>query len=269
MLVTAAPERDGAHADLVAQPCKGRTADTVIASPGGRRDRKKQATRRSLRNAALELVARRGFAHVTVEDIAEAADVATRTFFNYFPSKESAVIGADPERIEEIRTSLRARPADEGPLEALGQVLVEYATTIDEDFDEFGEGKKAWFQRFCAVRSDPDLLYAYAAHMAEVEEGLAVAVAERLGTDARCDPYPALVTATALAAVRVAAIYWSADGGEDSLARLTAVAMRSLANGLAPDQEAMAAPTSRARQLSPKRASSKSATNDSETSETK
>src|ERR1039458_7643231 len=75
---------------------------------GGRRDRKKQATRRALRNAALELVAERGFANVTVEDIAEAADVATRTFFNYFPSKESAVIGADPERIEDLRTSLRS-----------------------------------------------------------------------------------------------------------------------------------------------------------------
>src|SRR5579862_6721191 len=76
----------------------------------GRRDRKKNATRRALREAALQLVAERGFAHVTVEDIAQAADVATRTFFNYFPSKESAIIGADPERIAAIRQSLLARP---------------------------------------------------------------------------------------------------------------------------------------------------------------
>src|ERR1700689_2440924 len=92
----------------------------------GRRDRKKQATRRALRNAALDLVAERGFAHVTVEDIAGAADVATRTFFNYFPSKESAVIGADPERAAEVRASLLGRPLGETPLEALRAVTVEY-----------------------------------------------------------------------------------------------------------------------------------------------
>jgi len=208
-----------------------------LAAQAGRRDRKKQATRRSLRNAALELVASRGFAHVTVEDIAEAADVATRTFFNYFPSKESAVIGADPERIEEFRVSLLTRPVDESPLEALGSVLVEYAGTIDEDFSDLGEGKKAWFQRFCAVRSDPDLLHAYAAHMAEIEQGLATALAQRLGTDVRHDPYPALVTAATLGAARVAAMYWSANGGEDSLARLTASAIDRLAKGLAHDNK--------------------------------
>lgn len=202
----------------------------------GRRDRKKQATRRSLRKAALELVAERGYAHVTVEDIAEAADVATRTFFNYFPSKESAVIGADPERIEELRTNLLARPPEDEPLQALGAVLVEYAATIDEDFDEFGEGKKTWFHRFCAVRTDPDLLYAYAAHMAEIETSLATAIAQRLGTDPCHDPYPALVTATALSAARVAAMYWSANGGEDSLARLTGEAIESLSRGLVPNE---------------------------------
>ncbi len=229
MMITAAPQ----HGEPGPSPASATLADNPGRS--GRRDRKKRATRLSLRNAALKLVAERGFAHVTVEDIAEAADVATRTFFNYFPSKESAVIGADPERIEELRSSLLSRPTGELPLLALSSVLVEYAATIDADFDEFGEGKKTWFQRFCAVRTDPDLLYAYAAHMAEIEQNLATAIAQRIGTDPRHDPYPALVTATALSAARVAAMYWSANGGEDSLAALTASAMDRLAGGLVHD----------------------------------
>ena len=54
--------------------------------PTSLRERKKLATRRLLRRTTLELVARHGFPNVTVEDIAEAADVSPRTFFNYFPS---------------------------------------------------------------------------------------------------------------------------------------------------------------------------------------
>ena len=59
------------------------------------------------------------------------------------------------------------------------------------------------------------------------------ALAERLGKDPALDPYPALVTATAFAAARVAALYWSANGGAGSLADLTGAAIDCLAHGLA------------------------------------
>jgi AcrR family transcriptional regulator len=226
MVISEKVSPDAATPTDVIGTCPTRNGD------GGRRDRKKQATRQALRGAALQLVAERGFANVTVEDIAEAADVATRTFFNYFPSKESAVIGADPQRVEQMRVSLLARPSGESPLNALRSVLVEYAATIAEELDDLGEGRDAWFSRFCVLREDPGLLGAYSAHIAEVERGMVDALAERLLTDASHDPYPALVVAAVFAAARVTALYWSANGGLDSLARLTDMAIDCLAGGL-------------------------------------
>src|SRR5215468_3996116 len=83
--------------------------------PVSLRERKKLATRRQLRRVALDLAAERGLANVTVEDIAEAADVSPRTFFNYFPSKEAALFGGggDPRRATELRASIASESPGE------------------------------------------------------------------------------------------------------------------------------------------------------------
>ena len=61
----------------------------------GLRERKKLNTRNAIERAAVQIVLEQGYEAATAEAIAKRADVSLRTFFNYFPSKDVAIIGPD------------------------------------------------------------------------------------------------------------------------------------------------------------------------------
>lgn len=69
-------------------------ADPDIAP--GLRERKRVATRRAIQLAAISVVSDKGLDAATVDEIARVADISPRTFFNYFASKEEAIIGDAP-----------------------------------------------------------------------------------------------------------------------------------------------------------------------------
>jgi AcrR family transcriptional regulator len=85
----------------------------------GLRERKKQRTRTAISDAAIDLFLDRGFAHVSVAEIAEAAEVSKRTLFAYFPTKEDLVVHRMADHEEEAARVVRARPAHTTPLAAL------------------------------------------------------------------------------------------------------------------------------------------------------
>lgn len=71
--------------------------------PIGLRDRKRQETRSRLERAAIDIVLSDGLDALTIDAVSERADVSPRTFFNYFDSKEDAVLGLhDPELSDEV-----------------------------------------------------------------------------------------------------------------------------------------------------------------------
>ncbi len=196
------------------------------------RERKKLATRRSLRRHALDLVAKRGFAHVTVEDIAEAADVSPRTFFNYFPSKEAVLFGADPDRAASLRERLVREAPGAPALEALRVVITEDAQAVADELRELGGNPVDWLRRMKEARADPHLRAAHAAQMALVERAATEGLAERLGADPDQDPYPALLAASAATVFRSSISFWAGSGGAVPLTHLIDLAFGALAGGL-------------------------------------
>lgn len=192
----------------------------------GLRERKKARTRRTLTAAAIRLSIERGSPdRVTVEEISEAADVSPRTFFNYFSSKEEAILGVDPEGRAALRAELELRPADESPIEALRAALLATAEGIDENAG-------LWAQRLQLVREHPSLSPGYVASFADFERGLVEAMATRLGLDPDTDLYPAVVVAAALTVMRVTVKHWQATADRASLIALVDLAFDQLADGL-------------------------------------
>jgi len=85
----------------------------------GLRERKRRATRRALAEAAVRLFDRQGYEGTTVAEIAAAADVSTKTFFNYFPAKEDVLFINPQRRVDAALAVIAARHG-----EPLADVLV-------------------------------------------------------------------------------------------------------------------------------------------------
>jgi AcrR family transcriptional regulator len=172
----------------------------------GRRNRKKAETRDALRQAALRLALRDGYEQLTVEHITRDADVSVRTFFNYFTSKDDALLGPDLESAHEVADELAARPEQESPVEALRAVLASLASS-------FVVRQQLWQSRMELVRASPELWPQLIAGFSERERVLTEAIAARTGTNASVDLYPGVLAAAVTGAARTALSHWQAEAG--------------------------------------------------------
>ncbi len=99
-----------------------------------RREKNKRRTRQAIRAAAIELFTKQGFADTTVEQIAAAAEISTRTFFNYFDTKEQAVSLPYGLRAE---ASISAHGQnDNDSWQSIEAACLTLATALEADTDE-------------------------------------------------------------------------------------------------------------------------------------
>jgi AcrR family transcriptional regulator len=161
--------------------------------PQGLRERKKQRTREQIVEAAMGLFAERGYHATTIADIALAADVAPRTFFSYFPSKEAVVFHDVDRDLDGLATALRDRLPGETAFDALRR-------WIDAMFDQWMAEEDEALLRKRLCREDEGLANFQGGIMARIHELLLDAVADDLG-EPRDALRPQLVTAAATAAL--------------------------------------------------------------------
>ncbi|MCX2947245.1 TetR/AcrR family transcriptional regulator [Lentzea sp. NEAU-D7] len=189
------------------------------------RDRKKRRTRAALERATVRLAAERGYDHVTVEEIAAEADVSVRTFFNYFASKDEALIGADPEAGPRMAERILAFPGTTTPFEAYR------SSVLAEITEELDNARDLWLLRKEVLMQRPDLLVRAFANSAESEQLLADAVGRRAGLP-RSHVYPRLLVAAGSAAFRCAVTRWASDDSV-ALGELVSEALDLFGTGLA------------------------------------
>jgi AcrR family transcriptional regulator len=172
---------------------------TTDEPPLGLRERKKRAMRASLSDIALRLAVERGVAEVRAEDIAAEAGVSTRTFNNYFPSKEAAIVGIGVIRADHFCATLRDRPANELLQDALRAAALEL----------FGEEPdRDWMVRARLIRTEPSIFAEERKSDIEIERNIAVEIGRRMGADPFVDLRPRLGAAVILAAMHTAVQFW-------------------------------------------------------------
>jgi len=180
------------------------THSAIGGRPARRRDLQKEQTRRDLALAAFNLAQAHGLANVRISQIATAVGVSPRTFNNYFPSKEAAVIWPVTLQARWLAESLANRPPAEPLADALvAAIAAQYRRT---KVDSLPLG---WLGQFRAlVAAEPALHGEYLKAATVTETVLADAIARRAGfPPGQLEPH--VLAAVTIAAERTAIQHWS------------------------------------------------------------
>jgi AcrR family transcriptional regulator len=159
----------------------------------GLRERKKLETRQLISETAVRLFNERGFEAVTVDEIAEAANVSKKTVFNYFPTKEDLVFDRLGKRHDEMRRAVRERTAGQSLVESFRQGMLNFLRHLREQPEYRSSGV------YALIRSSPTLeRRARELHHQNIRL-VAAELAAITGTDEH-DPVPLVVAQSLLGA---------------------------------------------------------------------
>ena len=196
-----------------------------MTEPLGLRERKKRERRRCIEDAAIELFDRAGFDATTVEDIAEAADIAPRTFFHYFSTKEDVALADYAGRLDRILEELGRQPHTEQPWNALRASFVIVAADYEARRDDL-------IRRFAIMASNSSV-YARSLQLQAGWEDALTRVLDQRGGQHAVTFESRLLAAASLACMRSSLRQWIATDHDAALPTLIDGCFDRLAKGLA------------------------------------
>lgn len=207
--------------------------------PAGLRELKKRRTRDALLRVALGLFTTRGYEETTVDEITAAVDVSQRTFFRYFASKEEAAFTIQDLVETRFLAELRQRPSDETPFEAMHHAVLGAWGSVNEAIEALVP-VELHLRTYRMIESTPSLLAAHLRRATELEEQVALVIAEREGLDVESDPRPRVAVAAFSGVMRVSGRLWGQgrETGLDGLRELTESYLDQLVPTLAGDWSA-------------------------------
>jgi AcrR family transcriptional regulator len=189
-------------------------------------EQRRRSTREALRRAALASFASKGFANVTVTELAREAGVTERTFFRHFPTKEAVLFQDYETQVEWLAEALAQRPASESLFDA---VLASVAS-FPHDLEVVRQAATARTELISADR--------IANHLLVVQSSFAGVITDFIkhrNSEATDIDLVAEVAGAALAAALVAAVEnWGRNGCTGDLGEITAAALNLVRSGLAP-----------------------------------
>ena len=182
----------------------------VMANQMGLRERRRRQTSADIRDAAVRLVQERGWDKLTIEEICIEAGISTRTFFNYFPNKESAIAYGPADIPAELAEDFVAA----GPA-PYSVVLAELITLAGQHLREVPPRRDQAVCMMALVKTTPAVLAAFLADLERFQNHLTDIVARRQMVRSD-EEIPELISAIALTAVRSGIQRWSSGEPADA-----------------------------------------------------
>ena len=208
------PPCDLAHTAILLSEHVLRVASCAVTS--GLRERKKQETRHALSSAAVRLCLERGYAVVTVGEIADAAGVARRTFSNYFPGKAECVVALSDSLVDDILEWVQTAGPGTPLVELLRRGLRDFAEHLDAGFDDF----------MLLMQREPELASTAVVREARLIDKVTAVVSDLIGA-ADDDIRPRAFAVCCAAIVRTVFDQWIARGRPHGIPGLDALLDRA------------------------------------------
>lgn len=197
-----------------------------MTAPTNRHELRRRSTHGALRRVALASFARRGFANVTVSELAREAGVTERTFFRHFPTKEAVLFQDYDTHLEWLAEALAQRPASEPLFDA----VLAGVETFPHDLEVVRQAAIARAELISADR--------IAAHLRVVQSSFAEVltdfVKKRYPHVTNLDLVAKVAGSTLAAALVVAVEDWGRNGCAGDLGEIVASSLDLIRSGLAP-----------------------------------